>query len=332
MFLLKRLWLVHPSRLKLFCLCETQLSGKAAFFLFSCILFFSSCKQEIGSNNSLIDNPNGSLIDLSYDLEQVSFTKFGNGTPEVNKNLSMVDRVSATPKVQKQNFFISIFEDGTSEMTIKRLEPDHKDLILNDSNPKDPHGIIHIIKKKRDGSYHVFNAKGDDLLADRNMTLPSQDFSPIIKKVLENRKNVNPSDLPQFLFDNAPKFNASFKDLELQGASVSHLEGSIFQVDVAVINTGDNSAIKTNFRNEKDFISETIVDTSAKVVLGGSLLNKDKSPVSQFFVKYTQPDTKNEKPKVEIVHQEITSPKFVGNKKATLIHDSYYSNQSFKIH
>ena len=300
--------------------------------LFSSVLL-NNCKTEVGNSNTLIDNPTGSLFDMSYDLEQVTFTKFGDGSAEVNKNLSMVDRVSAVPKVMKQSFLISVFEDGTSEMTVKKLEPDHKDLIINDLYPKDPNGDIQLIKKMRDGTCHAYNAKGVDLLAkETGLHLPSADYTPLIKKIIENKNSVSPSDFEQFLNGNTPAFNKSFSEMEAQGATITHLEGAIFQIDLPVSKQGDNSVSKANFRDEKDFISESIVDTTNKVVLGGSLFKNDKTRVSTFFVKYSVPANKNEKPKAEIVHQEITSDKFSSNKNATVMSDHYYSNQSFKVH
>lgn len=310
---------------------QWQLFFKVAIPLFVLLLFLGGCKNELGRNDSAIDNPNGSLFDFSYDLEQVTFTKFGNGTLEENKALGVIDRVSATPKVLKQNFFTSVFADGTSEMFIKTLEPEHK-FILNDSNPKDPDGDFRLIKNLRDGSCHVYNAKGVDVLASENIKWPKQDFSAVIKKIQENKNSVNGSDFEQFLNQNMPSFNSSLKEVEAQGGTFINLQGSIFQIDMPISNLGNSSTSGANFRDDKDFISQTIVDTTHKIILGGTLLNKDKSPVSRFFVKYTPPATKNDRPKAEIMHQEITDKRFVGNKKAVVISDQYYSNQSFKIH
>ncbi len=317
---------MHFWRLKTFFICGTV--------LFSIVLF-NNCKTEVGNSNKLLDNPTGSVFDFSYELEHVTFTKFGDGIATDLKDLTTVERVGGMGHVRRDKILLSVFDDGSTELTIQKLNPLHREFELVDSSLPNPSPQTVLTKVSRDGSYHFYDGQNKEIIREslNNNKMKKMDFSGILKVIRDNPEQITTNAYNELVLSNY-SVEPFLKIIRDGSGEVKNLGNGVVSVQYTVNpdNLNALSANKTNFRGAKDVNIESFVDTVGKILLVSNINSKDGKLSSKTYLRYKAPEDAKARPICDLIHTERKVPDTKSGKSVTKISDDYYDNFKFLLH
>lgn len=305
--------------------------------LFSSISLYS-CKTEDGNSNKLLDNPIGSVFDFSYELEHVTFTKFGEGTATDLTDLTTVERVGGMGHVRRNKILLSVFNDGSTELTIQKLNPLHREFVFEDSSLANPTPQTAITKVSRDGSYHFYDAQNKEIIREslNNNKMKKMDFSGILKVIRDNPEQITTNAYNELLLSNysVEPFLKLIRDgsgeVKSLGNGVVSVQYTINPSNLNALNTLNVN--KTNFRDAKDVNIESFVDTVGKILLVSNINSKDGKLSSKTYLRYKAPEDAKARPICDLIHTERKVPDTKSGKSVTKISDDYYDNFKFLLH
>jgi len=292
-----------------------------------------SCKTEIGNSNSLLNNPIGSVFDMSYELEHVTFTKFGDVVATDLKDLTTVERVGGMGHSRRDKILLSVFDDGSTELTIQKLNPLHKEFEFEDSSLANPSPQTAITKVLRDGSYHFYDKQNKEIIRESlgNNKMKKMDFSGILKVIHDNPEQINTNAYNELVLSNY-SVEPFLKLIRDGSGEVKSLGNGVVSVKY-VVNPNDlNTVNKTNFRDAKDVDIESFVDTVGKMLLVSNVNTKDGKLSSKTYLRYKAPEDVKARPICDLIHTERKAPDTKSGKSVTKISDDYFDNFKFLLH
>lgn len=142
------------------------------------------CQHEQSKVGTVLDEPSNTegVIQMAYDMETMSYTKLDNPSlkPTAMENVGMM------PKVKKSAVKMTIFDDGTSDWTIKDLEPTNK-IVYADQTPPDPRPKTVLTRIDRSGLARFFD-KNNNEKHNTQMNIPSmKDVVSTLRGILHRR-------------------------------------------------------------------------------------------------------------------------------------------------
>jgi hypothetical protein len=293
---------------------------KSAIFATLGVLFFLvACQHEQEKVSTSLDSPSATegVFQMSYDMETMTQTQLegANITPTALENVGMM------PKIKKSAVHLTVFEDGTSDWTIKDMPPANPIVYADQSPPsKRPKTVLTRIDRSGMASffdkdnhqkhqYQMTIAGMKDLVALIAGDTSSANKSQLINGVLNARGHVN--------------MNVVLEAARRNGADVKTISK-----DVVAVTTG-GSALGSIIQRDDHKIVENVIDTSQRILLGSTVKNQQGQVISNVFMKY---NTTNAQPTLDMMEQrvyDLTSP---ANRRVVTISSTTFSNQQLIIH
>lgn len=155
-------------------------------FIFSCNKEFNETKDPNSSNTKRVTGEG--IMNISYDIKT-------NIYYDVNReNLNNLDLASINPSEEKQHIDMTLFKDGSVEMTLMKLDFDKTINIPNHVRPSD---LPEIAKTHIKGNNIIYYDKnGKELSAS---TIKSSDMSQTVKKIEELQNNYSQDEINEVI-------------------------------------------------------------------------------------------------------------------------------------
>ena len=278
------------------------------------------CQHEQSKVGTALDEPTNTegVFKIAYDMETMSFTKLDNErlTP------TTYDNVGAMPKVRKSAVRMTVFDDGTSDWTIKEMEPVNK-IVYADQTPPDTRLKTVLTRIDRSGLARFFD-KNNTEKHNYQMTIPSmKNFADEIRgdtstagkslvgnHILSARGGV---DVAQVL-ENATR----------NGATVTSISKNVLSITSSSRASNGNAQAR-----EERKIVESVIDTAQRIVLASTLKTEQGQVISTVVMKY---NTNTPNPTLELMEQRVYDPTSPADRRKVNITSTTFSNMQVITH
>lgn len=284
-------------------------------------VFFYACKHDGlgGTGDSVI--PSETFMTISFEMETIRTQK--SETPEAN--LTAFEKIATMPQANRSIVSFNLFDDGTSETTIQKVEP--KLFIVPKPKDETPPNLVPetvLTKITRDGVMHFYD-KNNNEKSNYKMA-KMHDYKPLIAQ-LKSDSSLKNTIIDGFTGTKTGKNVQNLINLARQnGDIVTEVASGI--VTIKHTEAG-NSAKGTSFRSADNLTSENFVDLNNSILAGSKLFDDQNRVVFEKWYKYV-PD-ENNKPKLDATHEEETDFKNPTGHIVKSICDASYSNLTTKI-
>jgi hypothetical protein len=284
------------------------------------LVFVAACQHEQSKIGTPLDSPSDTegVFQMSYDMETMTMTQLegANITPTALENVGMM------PKIKKSAVRLTVFDDGTSDWTIKDVPPANS-IVYADQSPPSKRPKTVLTRIDRSGMASFFD-KDNHQKHQYHMTMPSmKDFVAmiagdtsagnklkVINGVLNARGHVN-------------------MDVVLEAARRNGGDVKTLSNGIIVVTTGGGSAInKAVLRNDEKIV-ESVIDTTQRILLGSTVKNQQGQVVSNVYLKY---NTTTAQPTLEMMEQRVYNLNSPANRRVVNVSNTLFSNQQLVIH
>ena len=250
-------------------------------------------------------------------METMSFTKLDNASLKTTP----FEDVGMMPKVKKSAIRMTVFDDGTSDWTIKDLEPSNK-IVYPDKSPPDKRAKTVLTRIDRSGLARFFD-KDNNEKHKYQMTMPSmKDFVSILRgdtsdvgkslvgnSILASRGGVNVNQL----LENAARNGATIKSVSKNVISIT-LGGTLMSSVQAL---------------DDPKVTEIVVDTAQRIMLASSIKTSQGQDVSHIFMKYKSGAAT---PTLELMEQRTYDLNSPADHRTVSIMNTFFSNMQVTVH
>ena len=278
------------------------------------------CQHEQSKVGTTLDEPSNTegVFKIAYDMETVSFTKL----EDANLKPTQYDDVGAMPKVKKSAIRMTVFEDGTSDWTIKDMAPANP-IVYADQTPPDTRLKTVLTRIERSGLARFFD-KNNKEKHNYQMTIPSmKDFASMLKgdssaankslvgnNLLSSRGGV---DVGQVL-ENAMRNGATVKSISK---------------NVLSITSGSSLSSGSVQSRDEHKIVESVVDTAQRIVLASTIKTDQGQVISTAIMKYNYSTTR---PTLELMEQHVYDPTSPADRRRMNVTSTTFSNMQVIVH
>lgn len=285
-------------------------------------LFFYACKHDsLGGKSIDLVSPIEAFMAISFEMESIRSQK----SETADANLTSFEKIATMPQVTRNVVSFNLFEDGTSETTIQKVEP--KVFIV--PKPKDetlPNLVPETVLTKitRDGVMHFYDK--NNIEKSNYKMAKMHDYKPLIAQ-LKSDSSIKNTIIDGFTGTKTGKNVLNLIEQARQkGDIVTELASGIITIKHS---EAGNSVKGKNFRTSDIFTSENFVDLNNGILAGSKLFDDKNRIVFEKWYKYV-PD-ENNKPKLDTTHEEETDFKNPTGHIVKSICDAAYSNLTTKI-
>jgi hypothetical protein len=217
-------------------------------------------------------NQSPGVVELHFEAENITFR-------ELDKNLetNAFGKVHAMPKAIRSKIDLQIYEDGTSDWKIRKLDPKHNTKVL-DLTPPNPMPQTRTTRIDRSGMGYFY---GDDGKLLHKHQVPVQLFSDLVKQVRKNPDAVYGA----LGVKTKQQIDEVVANAKVNGAVVKVLNSKSISVSTSV-NNQPSIAIDNARVVASDYKAVDIINTDLNIVMGSSLYNKNEDLVSQVHYRY----------------------------------------------
>ena len=301
-------WLKHQNKVVLFALIAVLLSVGIG------------CQHEQSKVGTALDEPSKTegVFQIAYDMETMSFTKLDDDKLKP----TLYDDVGAMPKVKKSAVHMTVFDDGTSDWTIKDVAPANP-IVYADQTPPDTRLKTVLTRIDRSGLARFFD-KNNKEKHKYQMTIPSmKDFAAELRgdssaankslvgnNILSSRGGV---DVGKVL-ENAMR----------NGAIVKSISKNVLSITSSNPMPGGNVQTRSDHK-----IVESVVDTAQRIVLASTVKTEQGEVVSSSVMKYNY---NTPSPTLELMEQRTYDPNSPANRRKVNITSTTFSNMQVTTH
>jgi hypothetical protein len=294
--------------------------AKSAIFSVMGILFFLvACQHEQEKIGTTLDAPSNTegVFQMAYDMETVTQSPL-EGT---NIKPTAFESVGMMPKVKKSTVRLTVFEDGTSDWTIKDVPPANP-IVYADQSPPSKRPKTVLTRIDRSGLASFFD-KDNNQKHQYQMTIPSmKDF---VAMIAGDTSSTNKSQVINGVLNARGHVNM---DVVLEAARRNGAEIKSISKGVIAITTG-GSALGSIILRDDHKIIENVIDTTQRILLGSTVKNQQGPVVSNVYMKY---NTATAQPTLEQMEQrvyDLTSP---ADRRIVNMSTTIFTNQQLIIH
>jgi hypothetical protein len=289
------------------------------FTLVGVLSFVIACQHEQSKISTPLDSPSATegVFQMSYDMETMTQTQLegANIKPTALENVGMM------PKVKKSTVRLTVFDDGTSDWTIKDVPPANP-IVYADQSPPSKRPKTVLTRIGRSGLASFFD-KDNHQKHQYQMTMPSmKDF---VAMIAGDTSSANKSRVINGVLNARGHVNM---DVVLEAARRNGAEVKSISKDVVAITTG-GSALGSVILRDDNKIVENVIDTTQRILLGTTVKNQQGQVISNVYMKY---NTTTAQPTLEMMEQrvyDLTSP---ADRRKVNIASTVFSNQQLIIH
>jgi hypothetical protein len=293
---------------------------KSPFFAVMSVLFFLvACQHEQEKIGTALDSPSNTegVFQMAYDMETVTQSQL-EGT---NIKPTAFENVGMMPKVKKSTVRLTVFDDGTSDWTIKDVPPANP-IVYADQSPPSKRPKTVLTRINRSGMASFFD-KDNNQKHQYQMTIPSmKDF---VAMIAGDTSSANKLQVINGLLNVRGHVNM---DVVLEAARRNGAEVKSISKDVIAITTS-GSAMGSIILRDNNKIVENVIDTTQRILLGSTVKNQQGQVVSNVYMKY---NTATAQPTLEQMEQrvyDLTSP---ADRRVVNISTTVFTNQQLIIH
>jgi hypothetical protein len=299
-----------------------QNQKKIALFGFIVVLLSIAigCQHEQSKVETVLDEPSNTegVFKIAYDMETMSYTNLENA----NLKPTPFEDIGMMPKVKKSAIKMVVFEDGTSDWTIKDVEPNNK-IVYADKTPPNKHPKTVLTRIDRSGLARFFDKDDNEKYQYKMPTQSMKDFVSILRgdtsdagkslvgnSILTSRAGIN---IRQAL-ENAVRNGATIKSISKNVVIITSSNGL------------PNGQVQT--RTEQKIV-ESVIDTSQRILLGSTVKKEQGVVFARVYMKYNY-STAN--PTLEMMEQRAYDPDSPADRRTVHITSTSFSNIQFNVH
>jgi hypothetical protein len=278
------------------------------------------CQHEQSKIGTAFDEPSTTegVFKMAYDMETMSFTQLDNP----NLAPTTYDNVGMMPKVKKSAIRMTVFDDGTSDWTIKDVEPVNK-IVYADKTPPDMRLKTVLTRIDRAGLARFFD-KNNTEKHKYQMTIPS--MKRFADELRGDSSDANKSLIGNNILSSRGGVNVGqvLEDAMRNGAIVKSISKNVLSITL----NGAMSGGSVQTRGDQKTV-ESVVDTARRVILASTVKDDQGQVVSQVFMKYNSNTTN---PNLEMMEQRTYDPTSPANRRKMNITTTTFSNMQVTIH
>ena len=278
------------------------------------------CQHEQAKVGIALDEPTNTegVFKIAYDMETMSFTKLDNP----NLTPTTFDNVGAMPKVRKSAIRMTIFDDGTSDWTVKEVEPTNK-IVYADQTPLDTRLKTVLTRIDRSGLARFFD-KNNTEKHKYQMTIPS--MSNFVAEIKGDTSAANKSLVGNNILSTRGGLSMGqvLENAARSGATVTSLSKNVLSI------TSNSSMLNGNAQpRDNRKIVESVVDTAQRIVLASTVKDLQGKVISTIAMKY---NTNTPTPTLEMMEQRVYDPTSPTDRKRVNITSTMFSNMQVITH
>ncbi len=278
------------------------------------------CQHEQTKVETVLDEPSNTegVFQMSYDMETMSYTNLENA----NLKPTPTEDVGMMPKVKKSAIRMTVFEDGTTDWTIKDVEPVNK-IVYADKTPPNKRPKTVLTRIDRSGLARFFD-KNNNEKHQYKMAIPDmKDFVSILRgdtsdagkslvgnSILSSRGGIN----VQQILESAVR----------NGATVTSVSKNVIAVTSRNVMPNANVQARTEHK-----VVESVIDTSQRILLGSTVKNEQGQVLVQLYMKY---NTTTTNPTLEMMEQRVYNINSPADRRTVNIISTMFSNMQVNIH
>jgi hypothetical protein len=278
------------------------------------------CKREQSKTETVLDEPSNTegVFKIAYDMETTSYSQLENP----NSTPTAIENVGMMPKVKKSAIKMTVFEDGTSDWTIKDLEPVNK-IIYDDKTPpsKEPKTVLTRIE--RSGLARFFDKDKNEL---HQFKLPIPDMKNFVTILKSDTSDAGRSLVGNSILSAKGGVNVQqiLENAARNGAIVKNVSPNILSITIRAAISNGNVQTRTEQK-----IIESVIDTSQKVMLGSTVKTEQGQVLTQTYMKYNHSATN---PTLEMMEQRVYDPNTPTSRRVVTIINNAFSNMQVIVH
>jgi hypothetical protein len=293
---------------------------KSTFSALVCVLFFVvACQHEQSIIGTPLDSPSTTegVFQVSYDTETMTQTLL----EDANIKPTALENVGMMPKIKKSAIRLTVFDDGTSDWTIKDMKPANPIVYADQSPPrKRPKTVLTRIDRSGMASFYD---KDNRQKHQYQMTMPS--MKNFVAMIAGDTSSANKMQVINSVLNarGHVDINVVLEAAQRNGAEVKSISKNVISVTMGgkalnSINTRDNTKIVEN-----------VIDTTQRILLGTTVKNQQGQVVSNVYMKY---DMTTPQPTLEMMEQRVYNLNSPANRRVVTISNTAFSNQKLIIH
>ena len=282
------------------------------------LLLMQGCSQ-LKMNDDLVKSsyadPSKGAVEVHFEAENVTYQELGS-----DKQASAFDKIHAMPNAHRSKIDLQIYEDGTSDWKMTKLNPKH-DVKINDLTPANPMPQTRTTHVDRSGMGFFY---GDDGKLLYKHPVPTNSFADLITRVKKNPQavygamGIKSKQQIDEVINNAKANGAIVTDLGSNNISVRQL--------VAAPSAQMSSKARAASSNYK---SVDIINTNLNVVVGSTLYDENEKLVNQVYYRYKADE--NGKLLPEAIYMKTWTTYEKTGKTTVSISKTYFDNVSETI-